>query len=809
MAKVADSTSVYTAAQRWVEDALPHDGSLFTPGRSIWTLDVITDFQKRFVDLPEASNDPFMAQFAQQLAGAETATVQLAAELLYVHFLIVHQDTMGGSTKRDRISEVLNWAGLTVPIPGDLDEALDGRILNPGPFFLVNQPFQIELLAEFARGWKQLPPERQTNALTDPWAFKDIVSSIDVPHAYPQEAALLHLVHPDTFEPIVSKNHRYLIVNAFADRLDEESDDLDRNLYAIRSKLSEDYGEEFHFYAGELRSQWNPDTPGDPSKWEEFIRWTRRFVEHPDFDKEERDYKLEISQNLQQARSAVEADTDDWVAVLRRAFGPPSNLVHFVTFGRLIDWCSEDRSAARTALLEFWSAENGIDEAIRSFLGRISSSAITGPGTKTNLASFLAMAIDPGRFPPYRVGGFTKGYELTGYPPPADGADEAATYLYALDFLDNLIQEASTRGLTLRDRLDAQGALWAVASSGWYEDDLPKEEHETFLSYRKGGVGPEPPPPEPPEVWPPARTLQDVADKLRWRVSHLEEIERLLEDKRQVVFYGPPGTGKTYVAQELAEYFAGEHGSLDLVQFHPSYAYEDFIEGFHPALVDDQPGFKLKDGPLKRIADRARSKPNAKHVLVIDEINRGNLAKVFGELYFLLEYRDREIWLQYANQPFTLPENLWIIATMNTADRSIALVDAALRRRFFFVPFFPDEPPVEGLLRRWLLEQKPTMLWVADVVDAANQILKDLDKRDMAVGPSYFMNKKLDEEWVRRIWKHSILPYVEEQLFGQTDRIGEFELNRLRAAVQRSTGAEEEAATANGQADAAPEPGDA
>ena len=401
---------------------------------------------------------------------------------------------------------------------------------------------------------------------------------------------------------------------------------------------------------------------------------------------------------------------------------------------------------------------------------------------------------------------YATGYKLTGHPTLGEGADEAATYRHALGFLDSLIAEASARGLALRDRLDAESVLWSMFASGdWYKEVLSRDEHEAFADLLKRGrvMDPEE------GVEPPPITLHDLASELLWDVSYLEEIERLLEDKHQVVFYGPPGTGKTYVAQELAEYFAGEHGSLDLVQFHPSYAYEDFIEGFRPALVDDQPGFELKDGPLKRIADRARSEPNAKHVLVIDEINRGNLAKVFGELYFLLEYRDREISLQYADEPFTLPENLWIIATMNTADRSIALVDAALRRRFFFVPFFPDEPPVEGLLRRWLLEEKPTMLWVADVVDAANQILKDLDKRDMAVGPSHFMNKKLDEEWVRRIWKHSILPYVEEQLFGQTDRIGEFELDKLRAAVQRPTAAEEEAATANGQADAAPEPADA
>ena len=185
------------------------------------------------------------------------------------------------------------------------------------------------------------------------------MTSIDVPNASPQVAALLHLVHPDTFEPIVSRQHRNLIVKAFADRLDETSDDLDRNLYAIRNQLSDEYGDGFHFYARELRPKWDPEPSADTSKWEDFIRWARRFVEHPDFDKEERDYKIEISRNLRQARTAVEADADDWVDKLRRAFGPPSNLVHFVTFGRFLEWCDEHRSAARTALLELWSEESG------------------------------------------------------------------------------------------------------------------------------------------------------------------------------------------------------------------------------------------------------------------------------------------------------------------------------------------------------------------------------------------------------------------------------------------------------------------
>ena len=117
---------------------------------------------------------------------------------------------------------------------------------------------------------------------------------------------------------------------------------------------------------------------------------------------------------------------------------------------------------------------------------------------------------------------------------------------------------------------------------------------------------------------------------------------------------------------------------------------------------------------------------------------------------------------------------------MNTADRSIALVDAALRRRFYFVSFLPDEAPVRGLLRRWLQKHKPELLWLADAVDLANTKLGD---RHVAIGPSYFMDAGLTEEWIFLIWRHSIIPYLQEHFFGQEERLGEFELASLRNSI--------------------------
>ncbi len=281
----------------------------------------------------------------------------------------------------------------------------------------------------------------------------------------------------------------------------------------------------------------------------------------------------------------------------------------------------------------------------------------------------------------------------------------------------------------------------------------------------------------------PPNDLRELADELFLTEpgDFLLRIEELLDDKKQVVFQGPPGTGKTYVAQEVAKHLAGPEGSVTLVQMHPSYAYEDFVRGFRPTLQQGQAGFELRDGPLLQAAEQARRQPGAKHFLIIDEINRGNLAKVFGELYFLLEYRNRPIRLQYqrdGEDDFSLPENLLIVGTMNTADRSIALVDLALRRRFYFVEFHPDAEPVRGLLRRWLAEKAPHMQWVADVLDRANEKLGH--DRHAAIGPSHFMRDSLDDAAVERIWQHSVLPYVEERLFGEGDRLGEFALDALR-----------------------------
>nr|WP_269329331.1 AAA family ATPase [Kineosporia babensis] len=262
---------------------------------------------------------------------------------------------------------------------------------------------------------------------------------------------------------------------------------------------------------------------------------------------------------------------------------------------------------------------------------------------------------------------------------------------------------------------------------------------------------------------------EPLADRLLLPRPWLRELIEVLAERRQIVLYGPPGTGKTYLAKELAPYLTGDPQNVKLVQFHPAYSYEDFFEGFRPrAGAGGTMTFDLRPGPLRRLVDQARRDPGRPYVLIIDELNRANLASVFGELYFLLEHRDEAVELLYsAGESFTLPENVYLIGTMNTADRSVALVDAAMRRRFAFFGLHPQEEPVQGLLRRWL-QDKGLPGTAADLLHTLNQRIDDYEA---AIGPSYFMRTELyrgdDLAGLERVWSTSIIPLLEEYHYGQ------------------------------------------
>jgi hypothetical protein len=282
-------------------------------------------------------------------------------------------------------------------------------------------------------------------------------------------------------------------------------------------------------------------------------------------------------------------------------------------------------------------------------------------------------------------------------------------------------------------------------------------------------------PPGPGKRLNPEYSLEQCAAETHFALEMLQRWERAVERKKQAIFYGPPGTGKTFVAEKLARHLiGGGDGFSEIVQFHPSYAYEDFMQGLRPRSVSGSGlEYAMIPGRFKDFCSRALECKD-RCVLIVDEINRANLSRVLGELMFLLEYRGQAIPLA-GGERFQIPPNVRIIGTMNTADRSIALVDHALRRRFAFLGLYPNYE----VLRRFHADTDFTPDGLIGLLERLNSAIND---RHYSVGISYFLSPNIEEE-IADIWQMEIQPYIEELFFDQPDKAEGFAWGKVQAEI--------------------------
>ncbi len=267
----------------------------------------------------------------------------------------------------------------------------------------------------------------------------------------------------------------------------------------------------------------------------------------------------------------------------------------------------------------------------------------------------------------------------------------------------------------------------------------------------------------------------------------VKAVWNILQRKKQIILYGPPGTGKTYMAKRIAEHVIAKrnfsttpehvapedmHTYLEFVTFHPSYSYDDFVEGIKVDVGENgEIRYSVKDGLLKAMANRAEKDPDHIYILIIDEINRGDTARIFGELITLIENDKRgklRARLPLSKETFTMPKNLYIIGTMNTSDRSIALVDAALRRRFAFIRMWPDY----NIIRKWI-EGIP-LHTLLKTINA--RLIKEMGEEgnDLIIGHSFFMRDGepiSDIEELTEIIQYEIIPLLEEYLRGDVSGV--------------------------------------
>lgn len=266
--------------------------------------------------------------------------------------------------------------------------------------------------------------------------------------------------------------------------------------------------------------------------------------------------------------------------------------------------------------------------------------------------------------------------------------------------------------------------------------------------------------------------------------EHLDQLLGLLKRKKNVILQGAPGVGKTFTAKRLAFVMMGVRDTdrIACVQFHQNYSYEDFIMGYKPDGAD----FSLQTGVFYDFCEKARKDPSRDYYFIIDEINRGNMSKIFGELLQLIEadYRDEETLLAYNHEPFSVPGNLYLIGMMNTADRSLALIDYALRRRFSFFEMAP------GFVTQGFKEYAADRIH-DETFDALVEQLLRLNKaiaedpalgKGFRIGHSYLCLKKdetYSEEWLQSIVEYDILPTLQEYWFDDQDKLTVWE-NNLR-----------------------------
>lgn len=706
--------------------------SVVDPTATIWTAEVAEELRARVEDnLIRGSEQNQWEKFDQQLRGASREVILMAAELAFLRGHPVHASRP--ETRRAHVERVLANIDPTPAIPESMSRWLAEP--HPGGGFESGQGYHGRLwqhivwLATFVRTWDRLPENEREAARADPWVLQQVMldSSGDVSPDI--RNALQFLARPEVFEPIASANYKAKIRQGLAHRIGgstgNDPESLDRDILAIRASLAGDIDGPFHFWFPEVRPLWDAAASSGPAD--------SAGPEEP----RPRHYWL-----YSPGARASEWDEFSQAGIMGIGWHELGDLADYPNreaIRQALDTDGSGRSMTN-ATLALWQFQHeiAVGDVVYAKRGK---REIVGRGEVTSDARYEP---ERGEFPQVRSVAWT---HIGSWPHPGEAAMKTLTditrYGEYVDQLKALVVESDDEDVEVTDPL--------VAPATPYD-------RESFLD----------------EVY----LSEERYDRLR----------ALVLRKKNLILAGPPGVGKTYAAKRLAYSIMGakDPSRVQMVQFHQSYSYEDFMMGYRPTETG---GFTLVEGPFYRFCEEARADDaNRPYFFLVDEINRGNISKIFGELLMLIEAdkRGQDLRLLYKNETFSVPPNVHIIGMMNTADRSLAVLDYALRRRFGFFEMAPGFDS-EGF-QRWQHEAASPALdqLVSVVVDLNTSIAQDAALgQGFAVGHSFLSRPTgadADDAWLYSVVEDELIPLLDEYWFDEPEKAAEW-AGKLRAAV--------------------------
>lgn len=804
------------AAEHWKQHCLLADGPLLDEGH-YWGHKYLAELEQRFIQNPLEGDESYFDKLALQLADASVEAIKLMAELNWL--LLLFSTNIKPDTKRDLVSKIWALSGEQRPESWLLEDSTLTGAGSTGTGYNTLRWRELVFLIETIKAFKELSLEVQKQTLSSPWAFADWLEGVPGALTRQFRHILCFMLYPDSFEHTSVGNDKKEILRVMAaipqSKLKTMSHrEVDQALLELRSRLEEEESGPIDFHSSPWVDEWRPT----PRTW--LMTWNPANWEWTSFQ----DDRLRIAQNenitLSWTTSSKQLKEGDTAYIMRLGQEPKG----LVARGTVTSEPYED---------EHYQSEKA-KQGAKAYYVDITLTDLRDPKAEAfiSLADLEAGTVDNQSWTPQASGIEIKPRSaklIAGFwnrlpPVKVTQSSQPTSRQQAINIgkpVNQVFYGPPGTGKTHHWRTHLQPKYESKASSvttgEWFEEQLANTSWwETValaladLTTNKAGT-----------------TVTDLLThpffKAKARIQgrannpHLRatcwsalQIHTVIEsetvnyalDKRQSpLIFDKQHNGRWVLTGDWEEAGEGLREQLKKLQqgpvsqdarvkrhlsvtFHQSFSYEDFVEGIRPETNDGGISYEVRDGLFKAFCNRVRLDPKQRYALFIDEINRGNISRIFGELITLIEADKRAWWdeegqlvdgievtLPYSGERFGVPKNLDIYATMNTADRSIALMDAALRRRFRFIEILPEPKQITGNQGDgYIPDGEGGLISLRDLLHAINLRLRYLLHRDQMFGHAYFMEvKNIDN--LREAMVYDIIPMLAEYFYDDWQQI--------------------------------------